>query len=95
MEKLLSSFRLPMVQKPNFVEIFLSTCFRSTGDEYSITFRSNRGTITYIEISCGYNQKEKTNSIYVDRHRTNKGIIKNKLVKVYHSIEKGVRVVVL
>lgn len=92
MEQLIFKFKLPMIQKLSLIEAIVLVGYRKTGNKFFVNFNGSKGYLSNIEISCEGRQKERNNVIWVEGLRTKEGLLKSKMVEVFHSEENGVRI---
>ena len=90
-EKLLMKFKLPMIENLSLVNIIVSMGYRETGNKFSVEFNGSKGYLSNIAISCEGQQQEE-NRIFVENLRNKNGRLMSKMVNIFHSDEKGIRV---
>lgn len=92
MEKLIIEFPLPSIGNLDLIETIVSTGFNLTNCKFWISFGGSKGYLDSITINCEGVQKDRNNVIWlkqlvpwsIELHQ-------NKIVKLYHSNENGVR----
>lgn len=81
-----------MLHDLSFMNALLSTCYRKTGNKFSVCFNGSKGYISNIEIFCEGTQKERNNLIWVENLRCKNGQLKSKMISIFHSEEDGITI---
>lgn len=87
-ETLILKTQLSNLFHPHIIYHLCSDGYRKTGNKFSIKFNGSKGYLSHLEISCEGNQNE-DNRLFEIFNKD--GIIKKKLINVYHSEINGVR----
>lgn len=92
MEQLIMKFRLQSIRDLSLVDDIISIGYKKTGNKFSIEFNGSKGYLSNINVACEGVQKERNNVIWIENLITKKCTLKSKMVEIYHSKERGIRV---
>lgn len=91
-EFLVEKFKLPMLMDLEMVQGLVSWGYHITGNKFHVSFNGSKGYLSHIEIGCEGRQSDGENIIWMNGLRTQRGQLRSKMVSIYYSEEKGVRV---
>jgi hypothetical protein len=90
-EQLLMKFKLPMIESISMVNAIVFTGYQKTGNKFSVCYNGSKSYLSNVEICCeGYQEAE--NKIWIENLKNKNGTLMSKMVTIFHSEEKGVRV---
>jgi len=93
MEQLIVKFKLPLLERLDTINYIVSQGWKKTDNKFHVVFNGSKGYLDSIEIGCeGIQPKNRENFIDIYSYRAKCGKLMNKMVSIYHSEEKGVRV---
>ena len=86
----ITSFSLPDIMNLEMLNWIARTGYQQTGNKFDVNFSGSKGYLCHFSISCEGKQEE-DNRLYFYNIRNQNVSLKKKLLNIYWSEEKGIR----
>lgn len=92
METKIISFKLPMLNDLETVNIICAAGYQKTGNKFTVRFNGSKGYLSNVVVSAEGTQEPYQNILWIEKLKTKKGNLRSTIVHIYYSEKKGVRI---